>query len=75
MDVKNSIAVSKKNCRVHYGSHYENAFWDGKVITFGDGHNRFYPFVTLDIMGHELGTDSLNNILDSSTSDSQVKTG
>ncbi|CUU55866.1 Thermolysin metallopeptidase, catalytic domain [Parafrankia irregularis] len=41
---------------VHYGSHYDNAFWNGRQMVFGDGDgelfNRFT--VSLDIIGHEL---------------------
>ncbi len=40
---------------MHYGEDYENAFWNGEVITFGDGNTTFYPFVSLDVMAHELG--------------------
>ena len=41
--------------RIHFGQSFENAFWDGKVITFGDGQSKFYPLVSMDIMAHELG--------------------
>lgn len=41
---------------VHYGQDYENAFWDGQQMVFGDGDgelfNRFT--VALDIVAHEL---------------------
>ena len=40
--------------RVHYGQDYQNAFWNGKCLTFGDGGDVFYPLVSLDIMTHEL---------------------
>lgn len=40
--------------RVHYGTNYENAFWDGSAMTFGDGANTFYPLVSLDIAAHEI---------------------
>lgn len=40
--------------RVHYSSSYENAFWDGKAMTFGDGKNSFYPLVSLDVSAHEV---------------------
>ncbi len=40
--------------RVHYGSNYENAFWDGSSMTFGDGASYFYPLVALDVTGHEI---------------------
>ncbi|HET6431338.1 M4 family metallopeptidase [Dyella sp.] len=39
---------------VHYGTNYENAFWDGREMVFGDGDQYFYPFVVLDITGHEI---------------------
>ena len=39
---------------VHYGSAYNNAFWDGQKIVTGDGDgNVFGPLVSLDIIGHE----------------------
>lgn len=40
--------------RVHYSSNYENAFWDGRQMTFGDGANYFYPLVSLDVVSHEV---------------------
>jgi vibriolysin len=40
--------------RVHYSNNYENAFWDGSAMTFGDGQNTFYPLVSLDVSAHEV---------------------
>lgn len=40
--------------RVHYGDNFENAFWDGRQMTFGDGANFFYPLVSLDVVAHEV---------------------
>lgn len=40
--------------RVHYGKKYENAFWNGSSMTFGDGDKRFYPLVSLDVSSHEI---------------------
>ncbi|TQD41744.1 M4 family metallopeptidase, partial [Marilutibacter aestuarii] len=40
--------------RVHYSNNYENAFWDGQQMTFGDGASRFYPLVSLDVTAHEV---------------------
>ncbi len=41
---------------VHYGQQYDNAFWDGRRMVFGDGDgeifNRFT--VAVDVIGHEL---------------------
>lgn len=40
--------------RVHYGSNYENAFWDGSAMTFGDGYSTFYPLVDINVSAHEV---------------------
>lgn len=44
------------NAYVHYGQSYDNAFWDGQEMIFGDGDgtafNRFT--IALDVIGHEL---------------------
>lgn len=40
--------------KVHYGNSYENAFWDGTSMTFGDGASTFYPLVALDVTSHEI---------------------
>ncbi|TZF89582.1 M4 family metallopeptidase [Cognatilysobacter lacus] len=40
--------------RVHYSSNYENAFWDGSTMSFGDGATTFYPLVSADVAGHEV---------------------
>ena len=41
---------------VHFGSNYNNAFWDGSEKTFGDGdHRTFIGFAqALDVVAHEL---------------------
>ncbi|GHJ45221.1 zinc metalloprotease [Catellatospora sp. TT07R-123] len=40
--------------RVHYGSAYVNAFWDGAQMTYGDGSGNAKPLVSLDVAGHEM---------------------
>lgn len=40
--------------KVHYSTNYENAFWDGSAMTFGDGGSTFYPLVSLDVSAHEV---------------------
>jgi Zn-dependent metalloprotease len=40
--------------RVHYGSGYQNAFWDGVTMNFGDGGSAYYPLVSLDLSAHEV---------------------
>ena len=39
---------------VHYGRNYENAFWNGSSMNFGDGASYFYPLTSLDVTGHEI---------------------
>ncbi|HTE55290.1 MAG TPA: M4 family metallopeptidase [Kofleriaceae bacterium] len=42
--------------RVHYSNNYENAFWDGTQMTYGDGASTFYPLSgDPDVGGHEIG--------------------
>ncbi|MFC6703804.1 M4 family metallopeptidase [Flexivirga alba] len=40
--------------RVHYGSGYVNAFWDGSQMTYGDGAGDNAPLVAIDVAGHEM---------------------
>ncbi len=40
---------------VHYSSNYENAFWNGSVMTYGDGNTRFDALTSLDVVAHEIG--------------------
>ena len=40
--------------RVHYGTNYENSFWNGSYMSFGDGASTFYPLVNADVSGHEV---------------------
>ncbi|GAC1372094.1 MAG: M4 family metallopeptidase [Hymenobacter sp.] len=37
------------------GVGYENANWNGSVMTYGDGATRFRPLTSLDVCGHEIG--------------------
>ena len=46
---------TKLKMRVHFGQQFENAFWDGQQMTFGDGANRMYPLTSLDVVAHEVG--------------------
>jgi Zn-dependent metalloprotease len=41
---------------VHYGVEYDNAFWDGQRMVFGDGDGELFNRFTiaLDVIGHEL---------------------
>ncbi len=48
------LTITPLIMRVHYGQQYENAFWDGSQMTFGDGGHTFYPLVSLSIGAHEI---------------------
>ena len=37
------------------GVGYENAYWDGTEMTYGDGATRFRPLTAMDVCGHEIG--------------------
>ena len=41
---------------VHYGREYDNAFWDGSQMVYGDGDGRLFRRFTaaVDVIGHEL---------------------
>ncbi|HQR27880.1 MAG TPA: M4 family metallopeptidase, partial [Nocardioides sp.] len=41
---------------VHYGRDYDNAFWNGRQLVFGDGDGRVFDRFTkpVDVLGHEL---------------------
>lgn len=41
--------------RTNYGYNYNNAFWNGSSVTFGNGDNsNWRPLVSVDIYGHEM---------------------
>jgi len=44
------------NATAHYGQDYDNAFWNGQQMVFGDGDNSIFNRFTiaLDVIGHEL---------------------
>jgi bacillolysin len=48
-------AGAKIKSYVHYSSNYENAFWNGSVMTYGDGATRFDVLTSLDVAAHEIG--------------------
>ncbi len=53
---------------VHFGQDYDNAFWDGERMMFGDGDGRLFTGFTsaIDVIGHELThgvTQSTVNLL------------
>ncbi len=38
---------------VHYSNNYDNAFWNGVCMTYGDG-SAFKPLTSIDVCGHEI---------------------
>ncbi|WP_224766370.1 protealysin inhibitor emfourin [Nocardioides campestrisoli] len=42
---------------VHYRERYENAFWDGRQLVFGDGDGKVFDRFTkpVDVLAHEFG--------------------
>jgi bacillolysin len=41
---------------VHYDVAYDNAFWNGSVMTYGDGSGtNFDALTSIDVAGHEIG--------------------
>lgn len=46
---------------VHYGNNFNNAFWDGQRMTYGDGSGSYRIFTTLDICGHEISHGLTSN--------------
>lgn len=40
---------------VHFSNAYDNAYWDGQRMTYGDGGSLFSPLTSVDVVGHEIG--------------------
>ena len=50
-----SLSMGHMVSRTHYGRAYNNAYWDGASMTYGDGDGTTYnPFDALDVVGHEM---------------------
>ena len=45
---------------VHYGRQYDNAFWNGQQMVYGDGDGKLFTrfTISLDVIGHEIGRAS-----------------
>ncbi|MCW4386741.1 M4 family metallopeptidase [Salinibacterium sp. SYSU T00001] len=60
LDVYGRASIDGRNMRldavVHYGVRYDNAFWDGSRMVFGDGDGEVFDRFTrsLSVIGHEL---------------------
>ncbi len=44
---------TKLRSYVHYSNNYDNAFWDGQRMTYGDG-NQLKPLTCIDVAAHEM---------------------
>jgi Zn-dependent metalloprotease len=44
------------NSFTHYGTSYNNAFWDGREMVYGDGDGNKFTYLSgdLDVVGHEM---------------------
>src|SRR5690349_14059852 len=44
------------NASVHFGNKYDNAFWNGQQMVFGDGDGKLFNrfTISIDVIGHEL---------------------
>ncbi len=60
---QNRLSYDGNNAKIksyiHSGIAYDNAFWNGSVMTYGDGSGTaamgFRPLTSLDVCGHEIG--------------------
>lgn len=52
--LKNSNGTPRMIHIVVHFPHYDNAFWDGYQMTFGDGEHYFYPLTSIDVAAHEI---------------------
>lgn len=59
----NRLSFDNNNAKIknfiHYGPAYDNAFWNGTAMTYGDGSGPaaagFKALTSLDVCGHEIG--------------------
>jgi hypothetical protein len=44
------------NATVHFGQEYNNAFWNGEQMVFGDGDGDLFKrfTISLDVIGHDI---------------------
>ena len=55
------VLPSPLKIRVHYDRNYDQAFWNGRTITVGDGNDELYPLVAQDIIAHEISHGFTDN--------------
>lgn len=50
---------------VHYSTDYDNAYWNGSVMTYGDGSGTYFDILTsIDVAAHEIGHAVCSNTAD-----------
>ncbi|MFI6261187.1 M4 family metallopeptidase [Micromonospora sp. NPDC051006] len=49
--------------RVHYGRNFDNAFWDGSRMTYGDNIGDTRPLISLDVAAHEMSHGVTDNVV------------
>ncbi|AAK80247.1 Zn-dependent metalloprotease [Clostridium acetobutylicum] len=56
----NSMAIKSYT---HYGKNYNNAFWDGQEMIYGDGDGLNFTYLSgdLDVVGHEMTHGVIEN--------------
>lgn len=52
--LKNSDGSAMQLSMVVHLPKYDNAYWDGKEMSFGDGKRTFYPLTSLGVAAHEV---------------------
>ena len=59
-------AGSPVSITVHYGRDYNNAFWDGTQLVFGDGDGKTFDRFTkpVDVLAHEFGHGVIQHTAD-----------
>ena len=64
-DVCGVVSINNNNLVVSVGNQdFENAYWNGYYMMYGNGEKQFYPLVSADVVGHELTHGLISNTAD-----------
>ena len=59
------VSINSNNLVVSLGNQdFENAYWNGYYMMYGNGEKQFYPLVSADVVGHELTHGLISNTAD-----------